>query len=196
MNEIIFWIISAVFTLAFYIIYLWSILKWETKPHIYTAFLYALLSAILLYLQINNGAWYWSIYFWITLVFWCIIFILSFKFWFWEITISDKASIIFAFIWIVLWLYFQNPFYSVVLFILVDAFSSYPMIRKTYYHPYTENQYVYLIEFVWIFFSILALSEFDFINAGYLFYIIAFDFAMFFIILLRRRVFVESKNWS
>lgn len=187
MNEITYWVLSWIFAIIFQMVYLLSVLKWETKPHTFTMFLYAILTGILLYLQVLNSGGYGSIYLGITFIFCCLFFILSFRYGFKEITWSDKISLFLAILWIWLWLLYKNPFYSVVLFIVVDIFSTYPTLRKTYFYPYTENQYVYLIELVWISFSLLAITELNFINGGYLFYILLFDLIMFFLIFFRRR---------
>jgi hypothetical protein len=88
--------------------------------------------------------------------------------------------------WIV-WYFTSNPLYALLLIILTDIFSSYPMIRKTYYHLETENRYVYLIEAIWVLASILALAQFNFINGAFLVYILLFDLLMFLIVFLRRR---------
>lgn len=187
MNELTLWVVSWIFTIVFYAVYLWSVFKWETKPHIYSAFLYFLLCIMPFYLQLQNNAWFGAVYFGISTFFWGLIFLLSFKYWFEGITRSDKIALILAvFVWI-FWLLTQNAFYSVMLIIIVDVFSSYPTVRKTYFHPETENRYAYLIEAVWILASVFALVTFDFINAAHLIYVIAFDLLMFGIVFMRRR---------
>jgi len=173
---------------------MWSIFRGETKPHIYSAFLNFAISVAPLYILFQNGAWYGSVYFWVSSVFWGIIFLLSFKYGFKGITISDKFALIFALITWVIWFITWNIILSVVLIILVDIFGCYPTVRKTYFHPYTESRYAYLFEAIWVFASIFALSTFDFINSAHLIYVLCIDLFMFWIIYFRRRIIIESKN--
>ncbi len=192
-TSLIFWIISWVFTIAFYTVYLRSIVQWETKPHIYTAALYALMTGLIFYSQLSNGAGIWSTYLWITFVVWCIIFLMSFKYGIKDIVFSDKISLIIALLSIPIWYLSWSALLTVLLVILIDLFSTIPTVRKTYKDPYSENTYVYLIEFVWIFFSILALSSINFINAWYLIYIMLFDLLMFAVVFYRRKQLLKSK---
>jgi len=187
MSEFHLWIISWIFTIAFYVIYMCSIFRGETKPHMYSAFLYFLLSMMPFYIQLQSGAWYGAVYFWISTLFWGIIFLLSFKYGFEWITVTDKISLVFALLTGFFLIINENPFYVVILILLVDTFSSYPTVRKTYYHPQTENRYGYLIESIWVLTSIFALSVFDFINGAHLVYIFLFDILMFLIVFYRRK---------
>lgn len=186
-SSIIFWVISWILTLVFFAVYLSSILKWETKPHLYTALLYSLMTWLILYSQIVNDAGLWAVYLGITFVFWCIIFLMSFKFWIKNIVLADKISLVLALFAIPIWYFSWNPLLSVILLMIVDLFSTIPTIRKTYVDPYSENSYVYLIEFLAILFSVLALTQVDFINAWYLLYIMIFDVLMCLIVFYRRK---------
>ena len=186
-SPLILWIVSWIFTLIFYAIYLRSIIIWETKPHIYTAMLYALMTGLIFYSQLSNDAGIWAIYLWITFMVWSIIFFMSFKYWVKDIVLTDKISLLLALISIPIWYISWTPLITLLLVILIDLLSTVPTVRKTFVNPYTENTYVYLIEFIAISFSILALSSINFINAGYLIYIMLFDLLMFFIIYYRRK---------
>jgi len=79
--------------------------------------------------------------------------------------ISDKIALLLAVFSIPLWYLTGNPLLSVVLLMIVDVFSSYPTIRKTINDPYSENLPAFIVEFVGINFSILALSHINFISA-------------------------------
>ena len=183
----IFWIISWILITGFCSIYLWSVLKWETKPHVYTMFLYVVITSVIFYSQIIAWAWYGSIYVGITWLFWILIFILSFWYGTEDITFSDKVALILAVFSIPLWYVTGNPLLSVILLMIVDIFSSYPTIRKTLNDPYSENLPAFIVEFVWISFSILALSQINFISAWYLIYIMLFDILMLYILFFWRR---------
>jgi len=185
--NVVFWIISWILITIFCWKYLHSVLDWETKPHIYTILLYVIITGIIFYSQIISWAWFGAMYVGITCVFWILIFILSFTYGIKDITLTDKVSLVFALLAIPLWYISWNPVFSVILLIVVDIFSSYPTVRKTIVNPYSENLYVFVIEFIALVFSILALSQINFLSAGYLFYILLFDVIMFNIIYFWRK---------
>jgi len=192
--SLIYWLISWIFILLFCAKYLHSLLQGETKPHIYTILLYVIITGIIFYSQIIAWAGFGSIYVGITCLFWMIIFILSFWYGIKDITITDKISLVFALISIPLWYVSWDPLLSVILLIIVDIFSSYPSVRKTYVNPYSENLFAFVIEFIWISFSILALAQINFLSAGYLIYIMLFDILMFSIIYYRRRIVTNTTS--
>lgn len=179
----IYWIISWILVCVFCSIYLHSVLKIETKPHIYTMFLYVIITWVIFYSQILNGGWFWSVYIGITFLFWCVIFLLSFWYWTEDVTFSDKISLIIALVSIPLWYFTWNPLISVILLVVVDIFSSFPTVRKTLNDPYSENIYAFMVEFVGVTFSILAISSINFISTWYLVYILLFDLLMLFILI-------------
>jgi len=186
-TSLIFWLISWVLIVAFCGKYLHSLLQGETKPHIYTILLYVIITGIIFYSQITAWAGFWAMYVGITFLFWILIFVLSFWYGIKDITITDKISLILALLSIPLWYISWDPLLSVILLIIVDVFSSYPSVRKTYVNPYSENLFAFVIEFIWISFSILALAQVNFLSAGYLIYIMLFDILMFCIIYFRRK---------
>jgi len=192
-TPLIFWIISWILITVFCLKYLHSILSGETKPHIYTIVLYVIITAIIFYSQITINAGFWAMYVGITCVFWILIFFLSFKYWIKDITISDKIALLWAILSIPLWYFSWSPLLSIILLMVVDIFSSYPTVRKTYVDPYSENLYVFIIEFIWIFFSLLALASISFISAWYLIYIMIFDVLMFLIVCYRRQIVQQAK---
>lgn len=186
--KLIYWIISAILVLSFCSIYLWSVLKWETKPHMYTVLLYVIITGVIFYSQLVSGAGYWSVYVGITCLFWCLIFILSHWYGTEDIIFADKICLVVALISIPIWYLTWSPVYSVILLMIVDVFSSAPTVRKTINDPYSENLQAFMVEFVWISFSILALTQINFVSSWYLIYILMFDLLMIYILLRWRKI--------
>lgn len=164
-TTLIFSVLSWLFTVVFCSVYLRSILSWETKPHIYTALFYAIMTWVIFSSQVSQNAGLGATYLGIIFVFWCLIFCMSFRYGIKDIILADKISLLLACISIPIWYFSWDPLLAVILLMFVDLFSTIPTIRKTYVDPYSENTYVYLIEFVWILFSIFALTQINFINA-------------------------------
>ena len=181
--KLIYWIISWILIFGFCSIYLWSVLKRETKPHIYTMLLYVIITGFIFYSQVQAGAWLGSVYVGITFLFWCLIFMLSFWYGTEDIVFADKICLIFALLAIPLWHFTWSPLFSVILLMVIDIFSSFPTVRKTYNDPYSENIYTFIIEFIGIIFAILAISQINFISTWYLIYIMLFDVLMLYILL-------------
>ncbi len=184
--NLIYWIISSILVCWFCSIYLWSVLKWETKPHMYTMLLYVIITGIIFYSQLQSGAWFGSVYVGVVFLFWCLIFILSFWYGTDDVIFADKVCLVFALATIPLWYFTWNPLYSVILIMIIDVFSSAPTVRKTINDPYSENIYVFVVEFIGIIFSILALSQINFLSTGYLIYIMLFDLLMLYILIRGR----------
>jgi len=195
-TSVIYWLISWIFILLFCGKYLHSLLQWETKPHIYTILLYVIITGIIFYSQIVAWAGFWAMYVGITCAFWILILVLSFWYGIKDITVTDKISLALALGAIPIWYLTWDPFLAVILLIIVDVFSSYPSVRKTYVNPYSENLFAFVIEFIWISFSIFALSTVSFLSAWYLVYIMLFDILMFLIIYFRRRTIQNPKTLS
>lgn len=191
--KLFFGIFSGIFSIIFYIVYIKSIFKNETKPHIYTRFLYLIIILIIFLWQISNNGWYGSIFSWVWSIFCFITFVLSFKYWIKNVTISDKIFLILWLISVPIWYFSWTPIYSILLLTLVDFLASIPTIRKTYKNPYSENLQAYIIGLFSLVFSILALDIYNVVNLFYLVFLVILDSFICLIIIFRRRLYIHEK---
>jgi len=185
--SVFFSFISVFFSLIAYFIYYKSIISWDTNPHLYSWLLWGLITVTVWIIQVSDSAWIWSLN---TFLVWflCLwIAYLAYKKWDKDITLSDK---IYLFLWIIsifLWIFIDNPFYSVILLILIDIFWFIPTFKKLFENPYKEDVLTYFLSFFWYWFSILSLQNFTFITCWYVFLTAIFNLSLFTMVLVRRR---------
>lgn len=191
--SVCFWIISVIFSFFAYSIYYKSIFSWETHPHLYSWLIWWIISVTIWVIQFNDNAWIWVIntFFVWFLCLW--IAFLAMKKWDKDITISDKVYLWLGLLSILLWIFIQNPLYSVILLILVDIFWFIPTFRKLFKNPYGENVFPYFLSFLGYSFSILSLSNFSFITWGYVWLTALFNISLYFMVIMRRW-YVKNKK--
>lgn len=132
-------IITIIIWIYAYYPYIRDILKWTTKPHLFSWIVFLIMDTIAFLIQIWDNAWPGA---WGTLVTGIMglsVVILSFKYWEKEITKSDIIAFVFALTCIVLYLFVENPTYSLYFVLLISALAMYPTFRKSYYKPNEET---------------------------------------------------------
>mgnify|MGYP001605552498 CR=1 FL=1 len=136
--------LAAVFlTILGYIPYLRNTFAGKTTPHIYTWFIWGLVTAIAYVLQVSGGAGVGS---WVTLVVAIISFIIfgvglinGKK----DITKSDTVFFILSFIALYFWLIAKQPILSIILVSTIDMLGFIPTIRKSWNKPHSETLFTY-----------------------------------------------------
>lgn len=167
-SKIIFWILAVFFTFLSYFIYYKSIFKWESKPHIFSWLIWGIISLVIFIIQLNDNAWIWAMNTWFVALLCLWIWFLSFKKWEKEITKQDTISFIFWMLSIFLWLFTEDPYFSILLLIGIDVFWFIPTFLKSYKKPFEENASAYLLASMWYFCSILALSHLTFLTVWFI----------------------------
>ncbi len=154
-------------TFLWFSYYIHNILLDKVKPHIFTWFVWWIVTNIWFFIQAQNWWWAWSWTTWLTWFFCIIIFILSIEHWSKKITLSDIISFILAIVAIVLWLVVELPLYSVFLISAIDALWFYPTYRKSFYHPFEENYFTFFAIWFKYNLSIFAVDEFTLLTVFY-----------------------------
>lgn len=185
-------VLSVIFTFSSYLIYLKSILKWETKPHIISWFIWWLISFIILIIQLYNNAWIWALNIWFVAFLCLLIAFISFKKWSRKINKSDSFSLIFWILSIILWIFSNNPFLSVVLLICVDVFWFIPTILKSLKSSFEENENAYFLAWGWYLMSIFAMNEISFLTIWYVAISCSLNFILAMIIFYKKRSLMPS----
>ena len=126
-----------------YIPYLRDTVKGKTKPHVYSWFIWTLLTGIVYGLQVGSGAGVGS---WVTLAVTIIGFVV-FLFGMYngekDITATDSVFFILSLVALFLWLIAKQPILSVILVSLIDMLGFAPTIRKSWNKPYSETLFTY-----------------------------------------------------
>ena len=185
--NLIFSIVWIILSLGAFIYYYYSILKWDTKPHIYTWLIFTISLGTAFIVQIQTGGGYGS---YVTLMefFGCFIaFILGLKYGEKNITRFDTLCFILALIALLLYLNFRLAVVSTILIILVDLLAIIPTYRKSFLKPHEETIVIYIMS-AWVYiFSIAWLTQYSFTTYGYALSIVLADILFVAYVLWRRK---------
>ena len=185
--KIFFGLVGVVLSLAGYFPYLKGILSGKIKPHVFSWLIWVITTGIAFLGQIYGnagaGAWVTGIAF-----FFCIVItILTLKKGKIEITKTDWISFVTAIFAIILWIITKQPLLSVLLSILIDAAGYVPTFRKSYYRPYEEATLLWFLNGLKFLLALFALTEFNLLSSIFPIYLIATNWSLFILILIRRK---------
>lgn len=154
-------VISVLLIFVAYVPYVRDTLQGKTTPHVYTWFIWGLVTAIAFGLQVSAGAGVGS---WATLavVIACFfVFILGMRNGKKDITKLDILFFILSFVALFLWLIAKQPILSVILVSSVDMLGFVPTIRKSWNKPHSETLFLYSLNAFRHILSLLALEQYN-----------------------------------
>jgi len=163
----LFLVLSGLATFFSYFIYFRSIIKWESKPHVISWFIWGLISFVIFSIQIYDNAWLWAFNIWFVAFLCFLIAFISLKKWSTKINKADYISLIFWIFSIILWIFSNDPFLSVILLILVDVFWFIPTILKSIKKPFEETENAYFLAWLWYLMSIFAMTNISFLTVWF-----------------------------
>ena len=149
------------------VVYLKSIFKGETKPHLFTWLVWGILSGISFAAQLHDhagpGSWAmgWTVASCILTV------LLCGKYGEKNITRSDWIAFKASLSCIVPWLLTKNPLGSVILISIIDLVAFFPTFRKSWTKPYEEHLAAYHIANVKLILSLFAMRHFTLVATLY-----------------------------
>ena len=141
--KVIVGLIASLLVFVGYAPYVIDTLKGKTKPHIYTWFIWGVVTLLVFFFQFNAGAGAGS---WLTLsagLVCLFIFMLSFRHGARNITRLDAVFLMLALVALGLWVITKQPLVSVILLVVIDMLGFIPTIRKSWNKPYTETLFSY-----------------------------------------------------
>jgi hypothetical protein len=166
--KIILSVLAACIAIYSYIPYVRNILRGKTKPHIFSWFIWSLLTGIGFFAQLSDhggpGAWVSGL----TAAICFGIFVLAAlrrgeK----EIAMIDWMCLIGALAALGLWAATDTPLFSVILITIIDALGFMPTFRKTYHKPDSETALTYGLSALKFVFAIAALDNISLITTLY-----------------------------
>lgn len=162
--QIFFTLLGVILSLLSMSIYIVSILRGNTRPHLYTYLIWSIVTliAFLGSLAAGGGVGAWVVG--VTGFTSIIIFVLSFKYGTKDIKPIDTVFLIAALVSIISWVLFKNPLWSVVLAVIIDMCGYFPTIRKTWRDPNSEIFSAWAIGGIQALTAIVALSNFNFLT--------------------------------
>lgn len=149
-----FGILAAIFAFFISLSYIYSVVKWVTKPNLSAWVLYSFATAIIFLSSFSLGvrSTLWII--WVQLVVNITVALLTLRYGIIKWNKVDIICIIFSLLTIVLWYITNDSRIALYLNILLDALGSVSLIYKLYRNPWTESTYIWAF---WIFITILNL---------------------------------------
>ncbi len=185
--HIVLGVIAAIIGICSYPLYLRDILKGLSKPHVFSWFVWFLLTGITFLIQLSEGGGAGSIVAGIESLCCLTIAVLAYTRGEREITRSDWACFVLALIAVVLWQLADAPLLAVVMLIVADTLALIPTLRKSYLRPHQETASQYaLSSFHWII-AIIALESFAPANWLVPAWMCFFDAVLVALLLIRRR---------
>lgn len=168
-------------------VYVRSILRGQTKPHLFTWIVWGILGGIGFFAQLHDnagpGAWVLGI-----TSFFCLLnVVLALKYGEPDITGGDKIALAASLTAILPWLLTSDPLGSVILISVINIVAFYPTFRKSWTKPDEENLTAYNLANLKFFLSLCALQAFTINTALYPSVIILANGAFVVMCLIRRR---------
>lgn len=136
-------VVASIFAFIGNVPYLLDVLKKKVQPHPYTWFVWTLVSAIVFFGQVAKGAGIGAVPTFVAEIFTVIIFFLSLKYGFKNISKIDTYFFIVALLGIIPWVITKDPTISVVVAVSIDLIAFVPTLRKTWLYPSTETPLLY-----------------------------------------------------
>jgi hypothetical protein len=181
-------ILTILFTVLANVYYIVTIFRGETKTHIFSWILWAIVNILASIIQLQHGAAWWAL----TLGLGGIIcvFVVIVSLWYGEkdITRLDILSFILALSILPLWLWAKEDLTAMMLAIFIDALSFAPTARKSFHKPHEENLLPYFAGSASFFMSIFLTQEKTLINLLYPVVICCVNFSFIGYIYFRRKI--------
>ncbi len=185
--KVILWILTIIIGIYAYYPYIRDILKWKTKPHLFSWIIFLIMDTIAFLIQIGDNAWPWA---WGTLVtglMWLSVVFLAMKRGEKNITKSDTIAFIFALICIALYIFVEDPIYSLYFVLLISALALYPTARKSYHKPNEETLSNYSLAALRSGISIIATVNISLLTIGLPAFIILINSIFITMVMIRRK---------
>jgi hypothetical protein len=154
-------VVAIVLTFAAYTPYFLDLLKGKTKPHIFSWFIWMIVTSIIYALQVSAGAGFGSLVTLAVAIISLFIFILGFQHGNKNIKKADVVFMVLALLAIPLWLIVDQPVLSIILLSIIDILGFAPTARKSWYEPYSETLSLYTITTFRHALSIVALEHYN-----------------------------------
>lgn len=180
-------------------VYVVSILRKQTKPHLFTWLVWTLLSGIAFLAQLHDhagpGSWAVGMD-----AFGCLLIaVLCLKYRDREITKSDWIALIASLSAVIPWILTKDPLYSVILISIIDVAAFYPTFRKSWFRPHEESLMTYIISGTKMLLSLFALENFTVTTSLFMIVMISTNIIFVTMCYLRRKsmgLLRSSKNWN
>lgn len=160
-------LIAVVLTFAGYIPYIRDTIKHKTTPHVYTWFVWGLVTSIAFCLQITHDAGPGAYVTLAAAIVTFIIFGFGLRQGSKNVTRTDLIFLVMSLLALILWLFAKKPVLSVLLVSAVDMLGFIPTIRKSWHKPHEETLISYMTNTFRFCLALLALDHYSIITTLY-----------------------------
>ncbi len=161
-------IIAIVLTFAGYVPYSRDIIAGKTKPHLFSWFLWGIVTSIAFALQLYGGAGIGALVTLAAAIMCFVVIFLGFRYKsVSDITKTDVFFVIAAFIALGVWVFAKQPVLSAILTTLIDLLGFAPTIRKSWHKPFTETLSFYYLNTFRFGLAVVSLSRYTILTALY-----------------------------
>jgi len=187
-------VISVAVGLLVYSIYIYCIFRKGIKPHVFSWFIWGIITGVAYIAQVNDNAGPGS---WTTLAsaLAClfIAFLALFK---GEKTITRNDWIVFflSLLTIPIWYITRDWYISIILLISIEAFGFYPTIHKAWRRPYEEQAFSFFLNGIKFLIALFALSNISFNTAAYPLSLSLMNLVLWVIIIFRRTLLLIQRK--
>lgn len=184
--------LAVAMTVAAHIPYLLSTLKGTNKPHIFTWVIWSLLAFIAFAAQVaggaGSGAWVTGA----TGIICVIILIAALRTGDKDITRGDWAMFLAGLAAIPAWLLTSDPFWSVLIVVVIDCSAFWPTFRKSWHKPQEENSFMYGFNIPRHAVALSSLREVTLVTALYPAALLAMNIIMYAMLKIRRKRLISA----
>lgn len=158
-------VVAVVLTFVAYIPYYRDIIRGKTHPHIYSWSLWALLTILIVALQIKGGAGI-STLVTVSAGLLCLgVIVLGLKHGKRDITVFDTLVAILSLIAMGFWLLANQPVTAIILVVVADVLAFVPTVRKSWHKPHTETLSLYATNSFRFLLALLAVKHYSILTA-------------------------------
>ena len=194
-SDLFFGVLGVIFATVIPLIYIRSILRRESKPHIYSQSIWAITLSVAFVGQLVSHAGLNTLTLSIIASTTALQALLSVRYGTRDRTMSDVIFLILALSIFPLWILTKNAELAIVLGTAIDICGYFPTIRKTWRRPRTESLLTWQLVVCRDICMLAALTSFNILSAFYIVAISLFDCATLGVILWRRFVLkIRVKN--
>lgn len=138
-------IVSSILALITYIPYLIDMFKGKTKPHLYTWVIWSVVTGIGFFGSLKTGGDAGSWHIGCTAFLTTVVAIVAVRNGTKDIRIFDTFCLLLSIFAVLLWVFTNNPYWSVVMAVVIDLFAYLPTFRKSYNDPNSETLSLYFL---------------------------------------------------
>lgn len=182
--------LATIIGLIGYAVYIKTIIRGNTRPHVFSWFVWGLLTTIAWFAQMADGAGPGA---WVTGMTAGVSYVIVVLAYFksranFDIAKSDIATFAAALASIPLWLITGDPLLAVILISVIDALGFYPTFRKGFHKPDEEALFHYNMAAVKFVIGILAIENFTWVTVLYPASLVFMNAAFVSMVMWRRHV--------